>query len=465
MGPIKGLTTGVLIALAAVLPGCATLEPAEARLESLARVDPADPSRYVQLGPIEAAGAAAVFRQGQRFDARLGMPLRAGDEVETGDAAAVIWFAAYGTVVLAERTRVRIGSLEVLFGRVFADIRGLFSASSENVVAGVEGTAFAFEVRPDRAVRIVVLDGVVACRSKTASWPPVRMRAQQALFSQYPNRTPPRVEVASQRELEALRAWAVRVRNATPPPRPPTPLGWCCDRGRVSYLRADQCGGAFYGDQASAQQACAPPQMGYCCDRGRVSYLRADQCGGAFYGDQASAQQACAVPLPPPGWCCDKGRVSYLRRDQCPGSFYGDQASAQKACAVPLPPPGWCCDKGRVSYLRRDQCPGSFYGDQASAQRACAPPMVWCCDKGKVSYLRRDQCGGASYGDQASAQKACAPPMVWCCDKGKVSYVRADQCGGSSYRDQASATKACQPILRTPTFDPRRAPPAAPVVR
>jgi hypothetical protein len=294
MGPVKGLITRVLIALAAVLPGCATLEPAE--VSSLARVDPADPSRYLELGPVEAARAAAVFRQGQRFDARPRMLLQAGDEIETGDAAAVIWFAAYGTVVLAERTRVRIGSLEVLFGRVFAEIRGLFSASSENVVAGVEGTAFVFEVRPDRAVRIVVLDGVVACRSKTASWPPVRMRAQQALFSPYPNRTPPRVEVASQRELEALRAWTIRVRNATPPP---PPLGWCCDRGRVSYLRADQCGGAFYGDQATAQQACAPPQMGYCCDRGKVSYLRADQCGGSSYKDQASAAKACPPILRP----------------------------------------------------------------------------------------------------------------------------------------------------------------------
>ena len=337
MGPVKCLTTGALIALAAVLPGCATIEPAGVRLESLARLDPADASRYVELGPVEAAGAAAVFRQGQRFGARPPIVLRAGDEVETGDAAAVIWFAAYGTVVLAERTRVRIGSLEVLFGRVFAEIRGLFSASSENVVAGVEGTAFMFEVRPDRAVRIVVLDGIVACRSKTASWPPVRIHARQALFSPYPNRTPPRVEVPSQRELEALRAWALRVRNATPPPRPPEPLGWCCDRGSVSYLRADRCGGAFYGDQASAQQACAPPpQMGWCCDRGRVSYLRADQCGGSFHRDQASAQQACAPPM---GWCCDKGKVSYLRRDQCGGSFHSDQASAAKACPPILRPP------------------------------------------------------------------------------------------------------------------------------
>lgn len=354
MGPVERLTAAAVLALAGVLAGCVTDgQRAGVRLETIARERP-DRSGYVALDASEAAGAASVSRGGRQLDARPGMTLQPGDEVETGDAAAVIRFAAHGTVVLAERTRVRIGSLEVLFGRILADVRGLFSASSENVVAGVEGTAFAFEVRPDRAVRVVVLQGVVACRSRTGAWPPLRMRAAEAMYSPYPNRTPPRVEPASRSELDALNAWAQRVRNAAPSPPPPDPLGWCCADRSVSNVRRDQCRGSFFRDQPSAQRACAPAPapMGWCCYNGSVSNLPRDQCRGSFFDDPASARQACAPAPAPMGWCCYNGSVSNVMRDQCRGTFYDDRASADKSCrpvlrtpvvpprvAPPAPPP------------------------------------------------------------------------------------------------------------------------------
>lgn len=311
-----------VLSLALTLPGCAGV-----MLQQLAQEDPSGAARYTQLDI--GGGTVRAYRGGRPIDTRRGMQLQPGDEIETGaDGAAVIRFLEQGEVVLAAETRVRIGSLEVLFGRIFANVRGLFTASSENVVAGVEGTGFTFEVRRDRSVRLVVLDGVVAFRSRTGSWPPVRVGARQAVMSPYPGRTPPRVERASVQEIDEIRRW---VRDVTSAPR----AGYCCDNGRVFRAMSNECRGAFRSSLEDARQACAALQEGWCCAGGRVTQTIQGRCaGGQFYLDRAKADRACAVRPPEPMvWCCAGGSVTYVRRDACRGTLYTSKASADKACA------------------------------------------------------------------------------------------------------------------------------------
>ena len=218
----------LLIGAAGLLGGCATTLDGAARLEKVMREDPAARSGYVEVASGEAARFVTVFR-GRPVAARTPFALQRGDEIETGPgSAAVIRFADGGSALLGASTRVRVGSLEVLFGNVLARVRGLFSVESENVIAGVEGTEFLFTVGADRGVRVVVLDGVVVCRPKRGTWGAIRLGATQAFSYPYPNRVPPRVEQADLRELDGIRAWAQRVVGAqspplTPPPQPPRP--------------------------------------------------------------------------------------------------------------------------------------------------------------------------------------------------------------------------------------------------
>jgi len=285
-----GLAIAAWVA-ATQLAGCATPANAPlARLSQVARELPGADPRWQQSDP-DAAGVR-VWRDGRLIRASRGMALQPGDEVETGpQAAAVIRFRDTGETVLDERTRVRIGSLEVLFGRIFAKVKNLFEASSENVVAGVEGTRFLFEVRPDRSVRVAVADGVVACRSRSNQWAPFRLRPNEAMFSSYPNRSAPRLMPADARELRELEDWSRQVADAPE-------YGWCCMEGRVVPSWSNRCGGnVFSSVQALAQALCkpapAPEASGWCCSDGRVSPGPRSQCKGSFFDNRAAAAHAC----------------------------------------------------------------------------------------------------------------------------------------------------------------------------
>jgi len=296
-------------------------------LQHIAREEPRGGPGYVQLDTGD--GAVRVYRRGHALDVRRGMRLLPGDEIQTnGSSAAVIRDPEHGEVVLASNTRVRLGSLEVLFGRVFADVRGFFTTSSENVVAGVEGTRFLFEVARDRSVRVAVLDGVVTCRSKRRSWAPIPLGRRQELVSAYPNRAPPQVGLTNPREMDAIRAWAEQVRTA---PR----AGYCCDNGRVYGATSNQCRGQFRTTLDEARQACEAFRQGWCCAHGSVTQTTQGRCTGSFYLDRRDAERACVRRPPPPEpmvWCCVSGNVSYVRRDHCGGRYFDDQASATKAC-------------------------------------------------------------------------------------------------------------------------------------
>jgi hypothetical protein len=368
---------------AAIIVGAATLLgtvgiggcAASARLDRVLRVDPAHASTLVIVGGEEAASLVSVFRDGRPLAARPPFTLQPGDELETGAGVAVIQFPDGGSAVVDERSRVRVGSLEVLFGRVFAAVRGLFSVESETVVAGVEGTEFLFVVGPDRGVHVVVLEGVVVCTSKAGRWDPIRLRSGLGFSTRPPGLEAPRVQSVSPSDLDGIRAWVRRVTGAKvgfASPAPPG-YGWCCDAGRVSSSTRAQCDGSFHADRSSAQRACTPAEpTGWCCDAGRLTSGTRSQCRGKFYDDRASAEKAC-TPAEPTGWCCDAGRVTSGTRSRCRGKFYDDRASAEKACARTKL--GWCClPSYQVQQMTASNCAarkGTFYTDQKTASAAC----------------------------------------------------------------------------------------------
>lgn len=172
------------------------------QLWQVARQAPGTNRRWQRVDAVRSG--VRVWRSGREIAPRRLMELLPGDEIETAaNTIATVRFRSVGDTLVLERTRVKIGSLEVFFGRVFALLRNQFTVSSQTVVAGVEGTRFLFEVGRERTVRVAVADGVIVCRSPRGVWAPVRLRANQTLLSRYPSRTAPVVSDADTRELRA----------------------------------------------------------------------------------------------------------------------------------------------------------------------------------------------------------------------------------------------------------------------
>ncbi len=233
------------------LAGCAGTQ-----LKKVVHEDAASPNGYVEVSTPH-RGLLTVSRAGEALPVSTPLQLREGDEIETGpDAGAVIRFDDGNQVVLGPSTRVRLGSLEVLFGRLLAEVRGLFSVEDDTLVAGVEGTRFLFESKRGGPTKVMVLEGVVHCSSKTTSWPMIRLTGAQALSAAYGS-AEPRIAQVSHAELSEIEQWANAIRTA---PR----AGFCCSGGAVAGAYSDACRGRFFTDEAAATAACkrvghAPP--------------------------------------------------------------------------------------------------------------------------------------------------------------------------------------------------------------
>lgn len=206
----------VMLVAGLVLVACAAVSGAvspRVQLWQIAREVPNADPRWQRADPDRSV--VRVWRSGREIAVRRLMELLPGDEVETGtNAAVVLRYRDAGDMVVLARTRVKVGSLEVFFGRVFAVLRSKFTVSSETVVAGVEGTRFLFEVAPDRSVRVAVADGAVVCSSPRSAWAPLRLRANEAFVSRYPSRAPPTVSAADARELRGYEALSQEVSRA-----------------------------------------------------------------------------------------------------------------------------------------------------------------------------------------------------------------------------------------------------------
>lgn len=314
----------IAIASCLLLAGCNT------RLTKVVRADPSVPHGYIEVGD-RGAGIVDVFRGGRRLDPRTPLALQPGDQVRTGpDSGAVIRFANGGEAVLAPDTHVQLGSLEVFFGRVLADLRGLFEVEDDTMVAAVEGTRFVFEKRRGGSTRIAVLEGRVRCTPKSGAWEPVRVTAGHAINAHHSTRRPPTVERLSNAEIRDIERWSGGIRQAGRE-------GFCCSRGRVFPSLSNQCRGHFDESERRARYQC---QDGWCCRNGKVSAsVRAD-CRGAFHTRRSAAEKACAPKPPPPpqvtqGWCCLQGNLKQTDSKYCnavKGRFYTDAVEARRNC-------------------------------------------------------------------------------------------------------------------------------------
>jgi len=200
------------VTLLLVLSGCVT------QLKGVVRADAGASHGYRALDTSSAGEAVRISRDGAHLADPLGARLQRGDILQTSvDVSAILRFADGNEVILGPNTRVRIGSLEVLFGRIFAGVRGGFVTTSETVSAEVEGTEYLFERRAAGAVRVLVLDGVVRCRSPQSRWADQRVRPGQVFDLDEPGLGAPRVSDAPTDLLLDTRRWVEAVRSTATP--------------------------------------------------------------------------------------------------------------------------------------------------------------------------------------------------------------------------------------------------------
>ena len=244
---------GRWLAAAVVAAGCACATgPVETTIRLEKVVQPAAAgTRWQQVEPV--AAGLRVWRDDRPLPPTTGMRLETGDVLETApNTAALVRFGTTGSAVLDGRTRARIGSLEVFFGRVFADVRGFFQTASETVVAGVAGTRFLFEVRSDRSTRVAVAQGEVTCTPRRGSWSPIRLQPGEALAVMHDERVQPARYAADPDELREAGAFADAVAAAAA-------QGWCCSAGRVQPAWSDACpDGRFSMVLGEAEAFCRP---------------------------------------------------------------------------------------------------------------------------------------------------------------------------------------------------------------
>lgn len=194
---------------------CLSLCSCGPTLVRVMKEDPSDNTRYVSLGNVDLPGEVNVYRDGRRLPVSLPYLLQSNDVIQTGpDAVARVWFPEGNEIILDSNTRVRLGSLFVEFGRILSRIRGFFDVESENVVAGVEGTEFIFEITRDRSVAVTVLDGTVVCRSKIRGWQ-VRLNCGEVLYSPFPNLLDPGKRLATPEELADIRRWIQKIEKTS----------------------------------------------------------------------------------------------------------------------------------------------------------------------------------------------------------------------------------------------------------
>ncbi len=207
--PIRLTSLLPCLLLAIALSGCVT------QLKSVVRPQAGG---YAAVPAPSVDTAVQVYRGTRRLSDPLAVQLKKGDEIQTGaDTSALLRFADGNEVILGPNTRVRIGSLEVLFGRVFAKVRGLFATASDTVVADVEGTEYFFERSAGQQTRVVVFDGVVRCRSPQQRWTTQRVAAGQRFRLAYDNIRTPRVDTTPDAVRDEILRWVESVRGVAAP--------------------------------------------------------------------------------------------------------------------------------------------------------------------------------------------------------------------------------------------------------
>jgi len=199
-------------ALMLALSGCVT------QLKGVVRANAGAEHGYQKLDGSTATDAVRITRDGTRLADPLNAHLQKGDIIQTGaDVSALLRFADGNKAILAPNTQVRLGSLEVIFGRIFASVRGQFVTRSDTVSAEVEGTEYLFERQPGGGVRVLVLEGVVRCRSLQSRWADARVNAGRLFEVGDTGLNTPRVTDAPADLLLGTRRWVDAVLSTATP--------------------------------------------------------------------------------------------------------------------------------------------------------------------------------------------------------------------------------------------------------
>jgi ferric-dicitrate binding protein FerR (iron transport regulator) len=157
-----------------------------------------------------------VERQYQAIPASDGMVLVAGDVVETTGAYVELDFAGSGRVWLDADTRVQLGSLWLVFGRIFSSASPPFRVETEDVTASPEGTRFGMRrTRGARDWTMAVETGRVRCEGKNQRFR-YDVRAGEILEGG-PGSTPP---PPSRGDLQREIGWVTRAGRRQKPPAP-----------------------------------------------------------------------------------------------------------------------------------------------------------------------------------------------------------------------------------------------------
>ena len=288
----------VLVPLLLALVGCAGVREGglpPVQLWQIAREVPGADPRWQRADA--ATAGVRVWRGGREIAVQRLMELLPGDEIETGaNAAAVLRFRDAGDTLVLERTRVRIGSLEVIFGRMFALLRNRFTVTSETVVAGVEGTRFLFEVGRDRAVRVAVADGAVVCRSPQDAWAPVRLQANEALLSRYLSRAPPMRRRPTR--ASCARTSSYRAMSAARPSRAGAAV---TDKSvRHGPIAAQAASTPIVPMPCVNAGRCRHRSSGLVLQRWTSHAVDQSQCAGQFFDSEARAAGCYPRPPQPP---------------------------------------------------------------------------------------------------------------------------------------------------------------------
>ena len=186
------------------------------------RVTLAQRAPYATLDSI---GEVSVLRAGRTLAVRAELPLQRGDQIQTHVAAyVVIRYAGGARVYLKPNTAVRVGSLFVFAGEVFARARGFFRIDTDFVNAGVQGTEFTLISDGDSVARVTVREGRVICSSPTGRWIPVLLQGGEQLVARR-QRQPVLSRVPSD-DVHSATAWVdevderIRKRGSEAAPRP-----------------------------------------------------------------------------------------------------------------------------------------------------------------------------------------------------------------------------------------------------
>ncbi|MGH8536207.1 MAG: FecR domain-containing protein [Gammaproteobacteria bacterium] len=157
----------------------------------------------------------------ERPHERRQLALRRGDPLSVdAQTFAIVRYTNGSVVYVRPGSRVRLGSISVDLGAIFAKVRGAFlrgafQVDTEFVIAGAQGTEYEVKVDARNSVSVTVLEGQVLCTSKTGRWRSFVMSAGQKVNILGSAAR----DAASDDDIREIRRWVARLEATDRLPR------------------------------------------------------------------------------------------------------------------------------------------------------------------------------------------------------------------------------------------------------